>query len=165
MMHKETAPMVAQTALLVCKNPAIIGAVQSIAGTARHLQLQDCADLDDAWPRLAERSLSLLVVHLPAVSEDSTAQRQLLEHLQATGDSCPIVILADNYRAREAAELLRAGAAEYLGSPFDFAKLSDYVEAAANRASAPPTPPAKRSASWGTLGEDPFFHVLDPEMV
>src|SRR5437899_10767004 len=108
--------MIAQTALLVCKNPAILGAVQSIACTARNLKLHDCDDLDDAWPRLASRSLNLLILHLPAGGEDATTA-QLVERLQASGDSCPVVVLADNYRAREAAALLRAGAAEYLGRP------------------------------------------------
>src|SRR5437660_10283214 len=155
---EKVRPMIAQTALLVCNNPTIIEAVHSVSRAAPALQLQRCADFEEAWPRLAERALGLLIVHLPAAPEES-ATAQLAERLQASSDSCPIIILADNYRAREAAALVRAGAAEYLGSPFDFAKLADYMRAAVKRSPAPPALVARRPASWGSLGEDPFFYV------
>ena len=65
--------------------------------------------------------------------------------------------------------LRQAGGAECLRFPYDWVQLTAQVENLARdaRAAAAPaaSPDVKRTASWGALGQDPFFYVLDPEMV
>jgi DNA-binding NtrC family response regulator len=162
--------MVPLCAVLVARDVVLIEFVKGITDALGHVQLETCASLAAARPHLCRSDLFLLVIHLPG--DNGTAELiPFLRDGERTA-RCSTIVVNDNYPKREL-DMLRQAGAECLRFPYDWVQLTSQVESLARdaradaRAEEAPSPSAdvKRPASWGALGQDPFFYVLDPEMV
>src|SRR5438874_817411 len=110
--------MIAQSVLLVAQNPSVIETVKAITDSVAHLQLHTAATLDDARAHLERPELFLMLFHLPAGSKDN-ALRHLVESASQEWPRLSTIILGDGNMSSDTQGLLRAGAAEYLESPFE----------------------------------------------
>src|SRR4051812_48464434 len=106
------------TVLLVSEEAGLIRNVEEVIGSIDALAFTLCRTVGEASEEFARNPAAILLVHLPADGDDVEAG-QLLALAGAARPPCPTLVLADEYRDRQAVALLRAGAADYLRLPAD----------------------------------------------
>src|SRR5437764_954623 len=85
---------------------------------AHALRLDVCPGPEQACPRVGRGSVVLVLAHLSA-GADQAGVKRLLWAVARTRRPCATVVLADAYQEDPAADLLRAGAADFLALPDD----------------------------------------------
>src|SRR5262245_45322103 len=147
--------MVTPTVLLIARDSALIESVNGLVSSCEELRLETFASVEEVFPPLPRPHVVLLLLHLPA-SETLQDDRVLtLTRL------CPTVVLSDVPEDHQGTALLRAGVVDYLGGPFDQAKLASHIKSCVGRsdcATAVDQAGANSSASSS-------FHVLDAQMM
>jgi DNA-binding NtrC family response regulator len=153
------------TVLLVSGSAAVVDAVRAVQPVVEPLRFDLCPDPDQALGRLHHADLTLVLLHLTANCDDAAATR-LLWAASSTRRPLAVVVISDCYREHQAAALLRAGAADYLGMPVDSRKLAHLIDSLTFRARGPALPPAPPiNGVDAEPAADPFDGVLSPSLL
>jgi DNA-binding NtrC family response regulator len=149
-------------ALLISADPWLTKAVQSALEPIKHLHLIRCPGLnavDSHWP---PDEVALVLVHL-VQERDTAAVARLLRRLAAKGQPTALIVLGEQYQAKQALTLLRIGAADFLNRPLDLHRLAHLADALTIRARlAPVAAPEPVVQSMGD--PDPFLFLADSPM-
>jgi DNA-binding NtrC family response regulator len=140
--------------LLISRDPDLIESVRGVHDAIDSLQFAACSSVERACALIQGGPVVLVLVHLPAESDESEATR-LLWAVAGARRPCATLLLADKYDEHQAHALLRAGAADYLELPLDLGKLSHLVDALTRRLRfpAPWTPAEPRPRTTAVMEE------------
>jgi len=111
--------MLNATVLFVSSEPSLAGAAEEVSRSIPHLNLDVCAQIENARSLLDGNEVALAVIHLPEGADEA----ELHPLLQAACEQgIAAVVLSDRYDNQQAFSLLRAGAADYVALPLATAK-------------------------------------------
>jgi two-component system, NtrC family, response regulator HydG len=113
-------------ALLASSNFSLLESVERLVRETESLRLQTVGTAEDIWGRVSLPEVALVILHVPAEVDDGGVA-ELARKVAASSRLCRIVVLADVYQSVHAVAFQQAGAADYLGGPFDFAKLEAHL--------------------------------------
>jgi DNA-binding NtrC family response regulator len=152
------------TLLLICRNTSVIESVKKTSHTIRNLRVEVCPDVNQAHHQIRRDDVTLIAVHTAAAADNEITQ--LLWAVSASKRACATLVLCDYHCETQAAALLRAGAADYVGHTQDSHKLHHLLDVLTLRARlASPQLPAAVESLHKEFVQDPFFYVMAPEMV
>jgi DNA-binding NtrC family response regulator len=146
----EIGTMIRPTILLIARDSSLIESVNRLVCSLEGLCFETLESVE-VFPQLPCPNIALLLVHLPDNETLADAAALGLARL------CPTVVLSDAPQEDQAAAWLRAGVVDYLGSPFDQAKLACHIRSCVR---------GSDSAGYGQPlnSSSPSFYVLDPHM-
>jgi DNA-binding NtrC family response regulator len=119
--------------LLVSADLPLIGTIRGVIGSIGNLELRVLRGVDEAGSEVARDGVALALVHL-GCGGDAGEVIRLLRVIAEAKRSLPMLVLSDQYRAEQALELLRCGAADYVSRPLELGRLTYLIDALTVRA-------------------------------
>jgi DNA-binding NtrC family response regulator len=167
---KGSLPVKHATVMLMSSDPNLIETIKGIIGSIGHLRLSVVPKVDAACAELDGGEVALIVNHLDDATE-TAGVTQMLRKIASIRRPIPVLLLGEQYDAKQVLTWLRLGAVDYLSHPWDMVRLAYLVDALTVRARyvgmASPVFPAKpvSPAVMETLGEqEPFLFWPDADM-
>jgi two-component system response regulator HydG len=146
--------------VLVSHDPALPKVVEGVVRQIHGLAFALVKDHAEACECVVAKGAALILAHLDPTAHVAELTR-LLSTIAATGRKVPILVLSDEYHAKQALAMLRLGVAEYLSRPLDLGRLGyliDVLTLSTRRRAAEPAPAAQPAQSPVSLvGEDGSF--------
>ena len=115
------------TMLLISQDCSLSDTVQEVLSSIQGLTFDLVKNHEEACERVAEKDVALILSHLNPNSNVAELTR-LLGTIKATGHKIPLVVLSEQYHAKQALTLLRLGVAEYLSRPLDLGRLGYLID-------------------------------------
>jgi two-component system response regulator AtoC len=113
--------------LLISQDRSLSGTVQEVLSRIQGLKFDLVKNHEEACERVAERDVVLILSHLNPGSNIAGLTR-LLGTIKAIGQKIPVVVLSEEYHAKQALTLLRLEVAEYLSRPLDLGRLGYLID-------------------------------------
>ncbi len=150
------APQVGLRILVVDDEPAMVGAISALVGTAGH-QVVTAYDGETALRRFAEEGPDLVLLDLAMPGRDGVDVCREIRRTSAT----PVIVLTGEADELAKVEALDAGADDYVTKPFGRQELLARIRAVMRRHSA--TEAAGTGTRIGSLVLDPGRHEATVE--
>jgi len=131
-MKDRIASLPEPIALVISRDESLVEEIKGVEGRARALEFDVCATVAQALPVLESGAIALILAHQEAASDEAAIVNLLRS--PAVSPGLAVVILSETYREHQAANFLRAGAADYLGRPLDHGKLACLMDLLVTRA-------------------------------
>jgi two-component system response regulator HydG len=128
---------------------------------AGNLHITVCSDAKDAAGKLRKNRYSILMMHL-AAGDSEQSVLPLLWAVTSTRQSCATLVLAEQFREEQIADLLRAGVAECLTFPHDLPRVTRVLQEILCLTS---PDGALDSPVRGILPEDDLVDAIPPDMM
>jgi len=125
--------------LLISHCPTLIEHVRGVASTVPHTQVEVCS-AQNAVRRARQADVSLILAHTAAAEEAATVQ--IMWSVAQAKRPCPTIVLRANRESRQAAALLRAGAAADVAVPDELQRLNYLLQVLHLRHRLAPSPAA-----------------------
>jgi DNA-binding NtrC family response regulator len=153
--------------VLISADPSLIKTIEGLVASVPNNHLEILPACADAWPRVQQDDVALLLVHVPE-GGDAADAHDLVRTLTAEHRPVATLVVSDEHHAEQALGLLRAGAADCLSRPLDLGRLAYLIDvltvrhryARPRRAAA--LPDLLALPVPGTT--DSYFYVISPEM-
>ena len=113
--------------VLISQDSTLASVVQEVVARTPGIRLERVQDHDEACDRVASQGAALVLSHLTPAGPVAGLTR-LLSTLEAGGRGIPVLVLSDEYHAKQALALHRLGVADYLSRPLDLGRLGYLID-------------------------------------
>ncbi|MGO9919238.1 MAG: sigma 54-interacting transcriptional regulator, partial [Isosphaeraceae bacterium] len=113
--------------VLISQDSTLASVVQEVVARTPGIRLERVQDHDEACDRVASQGAALVLSHLTPAGPVAGLTR-LLSTLEARGRGVPVLVLSDEYHAKQALALHRLGVADYLSRPLDLGRLGYLID-------------------------------------
>ncbi|MBV8127255.1 MAG: sigma-54-dependent Fis family transcriptional regulator [Planctomycetaceae bacterium] len=113
--------------VLISQDSTLASVVQEVVARTPGIRLERVQDHDEAYDRVANHGAALILSHLTPAGPVAGLTR-LLSTLEARGRGVPVLVLSDEYHAKQALALHRLGVTDYLSRPLDLGRLGYLID-------------------------------------
>jgi len=113
--------------VLISQDSTLASVVQEVVARTPGIRLERVQDHDEACDRVASQGAALVLSHLTP-AEPVAGLTRLLSTLEARDRGIPVLVLSDEYHAKQALALHRLGVADYLSRPLDLGRLGYLID-------------------------------------